>query len=198
MSKHRLEALSDGVFAVVMTLLVLEIKPELEPHASNEAVRHMLGALALPVLTYSFAFFISCTFWVLHHRKFAMLRHTNSLHTALTLGFLFTVTLLPVSVSIYLRAKANGLAGVVYFGNFTLIALILLVGWIYAQRVGLVDAARPAKESADLTRKMTTMTLVGLITIATLYFERPYLALLVLPVLLYFRLQRRKQSLATT
>ena len=32
-SKHRLEALCDGVFAVVMTLLVLEIKPELEPHA---------------------------------------------------------------------------------------------------------------------------------------------------------------------
>jgi len=191
-SKHRIEALSDGVFAVVMTLLVLEIKPEMEPHAGDEAVRHMLAGLGLPVLTFAFAFLISCIFWVLHHRKFAMLRHTNSVHTGLSLFFLFTVTLLPVSISIYLHAKATGLAQAVYFGNFTLIALPLLLSWLYALRAGLVDPAQPAATTRNLTRRMASLTLVGLIATVSSYFHLQYLFLLILPVILYLRLAARK------
>ena len=142
-SKHRIEALSDGVFAVVMTLLVLEIKPELGPNSDDEAVRHLLRNLAIPVLTFAIAFLISCIFWNLHHRKFSLLRSTNPVHTGLTLVFLFTVTLLPVSVSIYLHAKSSNLARAVYFGNFTLIALPLLLSWLYALRSGLVDPTQP-------------------------------------------------------
>ena len=63
LSKHRLEALSDGVFAVVMTLLVLELKPDLPAHADNEAVAHALRELALPLVGYAFAFVISGIFW---------------------------------------------------------------------------------------------------------------------------------------
>src|SRR5476651_2157334 len=53
-SKHRLEMLSDGMFAVVMTLLVLEIKPELPLHSDNAAVVHALSLLARPLLSYGF------------------------------------------------------------------------------------------------------------------------------------------------
>ena len=190
MSKHRLEALSDGVFAVVMTLLVLEIKPEIEPHATNEAMRHMLQGLVLPLLTYTLAFFLAGVFWNLHHRKFALLRHTNTLHTGLTLAFLFTVTLLPVSVSIYLKAKMNSLALVIYFGNFTLIALPLLASWLYAQRSGLVDPARPAAAQASLTGRIVAMTAIGIVATLASYFEKPLLFLLA-AVILVIRLKQR-------
>ena len=189
-SKHRLEALSDGVFAVVMTLLVLEIKPELEPFAGDEAVAHTLRALALPLLAYAFTFLISCIFWNLHHRKFTLLRHTNTRHTALTLVFLFAVTLLPVSISIYIRAKSSALAHVVYFGNFTLIAFSLLLSWLYARRAGLADPAFPGSLTRNLSVRMFTLTLVGVIAMLASYFDRPYLFMLVLPVILYLR--RRK------
>lgn len=195
LSKHRLEALSDGVFAVVMTLLVLEIKPDMEPHGGDEAVRHLLANLALPVLTFAMAFIISCIFWNLHHRKFALLRHTNPVHTSLSLAFLFTVTLLPVSVSIYLHAKSSGLAQAVYFANFTLIAFPLLLSWLYARRAGLVDATQPAAVVGDLTRRMAAMTAIGLIATAAAYFYFQYLFLLFLPVILYLR--RKRPSPAT-
>ena len=192
MSKHRLEALSDGVFAVVMTLLVLEIKPELEPHASNEAVRHMLRGLALPVLTYLFAFFLAAIFWNLHHRKFALLRHTNPLHTALTLAFLCSVTLVPVSVSIYLKSKATSLALAVYFGNFSLITLPLLASWLYAQRVGLTDTSRPAAEFKHLTQRMVSMTALFFFAMAVAVFEWPLILILfAMPIVFYYRLKER-------
>ncbi len=55
LSKHRLEALCDCVFAVVLTLLVLELKPELPPHADDEAVAHDLRVLAMPMFGSIFA-----------------------------------------------------------------------------------------------------------------------------------------------
>jgi len=196
LSKHRIEALSDGVFAVVMTLLVLEIKPDLEPHADDEAVRHMLASLARPFLAFAFAFLLSCIFWNLHHRKFALLRHTNTVHTSLSLAFLFTVTLLPVSVSIFLHAMSNHLAQTVYYGNFTLIALPLLLSWLYAQRAGLVDPGQPAAVTSQVTRRMVILTAFGVIATASYFFAIPYLLLLALPVIFYLR--HKKNISATT
>jgi len=187
LSKHRIEALSDGVFAVVMTLLVLEIKPDLEPHAGDEAVRHMLANLARPFLAFTFAFLLSCIFWNLHHRKFAMLRHTNPVHTGLTLAFLFTVTLLPVSVSIFLHAMSSYLAQTVYYGNFTLIALPLLLSWLYAQRAGLVDPGQSAADTSKVTRRMVAITTLGVIATTSYFFGIPYLLFLALPVIFYLR-----------
>lgn len=193
-SKHRIEALLDGVFAVVMTLLVLEIKPELEPHPDNAAVVHTLQSLSQPVFTYAFAFLITCVFWLLHHRKFQLLRHTNALHTALTLVFLFFITLLPLSVSLYLHARTSGLAQAVYFGNFTAIAFMLLASWIYAARAGLTDPeAKPAARKT-LTTRMVSLALLGTISTAASYTQWPYLVILFVPVVLYLRFHRRRPA----
>ena len=191
LSKHRVEALSDGVFAVVMTLLVLEIKPEMEPGAGNEAVLHLLKALAVPVITFAIAFLISGVFWSLHHLKFALLRHTNPLHTALTLLFLFMVTLLPISISVYLHAKSSSLARAVYFGNFTLIALTLLLSWLYALRAGLVDEAQPAATTNKLTLRISAMTAIGTIATVSYFLEVPYFFFLAIPVVFYIRFKNK-------
>src|SRR4051795_5823288 len=67
-SKHRMEALSDGVFAIVMTLLVLELKiPDL---ARNVATRDLGRALAHegPVFfSFVVTFMFASLFWYLHH-----------------------------------------------------------------------------------------------------------------------------------
>ena len=190
-SKHRVEALVDAVFAVVMTLLVLEIKPELEPHANDEAVRHTLRALALPLTAYAFAFLISCVFWNLHHRKFHLLRHTNTRHTALTLVFLFAVTLLPISISLFLHAKDSGLAKTVYFGNFTIIALTLLISWLYARQAGLAETDTKTAAAVNLTTRMYALVTLGVISMVASYFNWPYLLLLVVPVFIYVRRLRK-------
>lgn len=196
LSKHRIEALSDGVFAVAMTLLVLDIKPAMEPNAGDLAVEHMILGLGLPVLTFAFTFLLTCIFWILHHREFALLRHTNSVHITLSLIVLFTVTLLPVSVSIYLHASTNYLAQTLYIGNFTLIALPLLVSWLYARRAGLVDASRPALLVQRLTRRLLAMTLMGVIATLAFWLGKLWLIFFSVPVVIYLRYREGRAAAA--
>ena len=190
MSKHRLEMLSDGVFAVVMTLLVLELKPELPVHGNDEVVAHALRELVRPLLSYVFAFVLSGIFWSLHHRKFALVRHTDGPHTAFTLAFLFAITLLPLSVSIYLKALSSNHAQTVYFGNFAFIALALLTSWLYAKHAGLADLATSPQIAATLTRRMTALCVLGLIACASSWFGQTWLLISGLPVILWLRYRR--------
>ena len=192
LSKHRLEALSDGVFAVVLTLLVLEIKPELPPHADNAAVAEALRHLARPLLSYGFAFLLIAIFWSLHHRKFLLLRLTDTPHTALTFLFLFGVSLLPFSLSIFLASMNSTIAEALYFANFTLIAAALLGGWIYAQRAGLRDPALPVRPGRVLTQRMLLMTLAGAIGTTASYFNQHWLFLLLLVLMIWGRIQRNR------
>jgi len=189
-SKHRLEALSDGVFAVVMTLLVLELKPDLPPRSDHAAVALALHELARPLAGYAFAFAITGVFWTLHHRKFSLLRQTDGPHTVLTLTFLFAVTLLPLSVSIYLKTKTVGLAQAVFFGNSAFIALTLLASWLYAKRRGLADSATVPDVAAQLTRGMAAMGAAGLISCVAALVGQQWLFLLIVPVMLWARRRR--------
>ena len=74
-SKPRVEALSDGIFAIILTLLVLEIKvPHLaDPSSANE----LLTALALlspKIASWVISFFTVCVIWVNHHRLFKLFK----------------------------------------------------------------------------------------------------------------------------
>jgi uncharacterized membrane protein len=67
-SKNRLEALSDGVFAIVMTLLVLELLSPTVAEATTAAeLNHALFQLWPKVLSYVISFAVLGAFWVGHH-----------------------------------------------------------------------------------------------------------------------------------
>ncbi|MBS1598371.1 MAG: DUF1211 domain-containing protein [Bacteroidetes bacterium] len=74
-SKTRVETFSDGVFAIIVTLLVLEIKvPEIENHLSKkELIRALIGLLP-KVLSWIVSFLIVCVIWVNHHRIFEQIK----------------------------------------------------------------------------------------------------------------------------
>ena len=170
--KGRLEALSDGVFAVVLTLLVLDLKLDHLPrHASDAEVWAALREIARPLFGYAFSFIIVAIFWVLQDRKFAFLTHTNIRHAAWTFAFLFGVTLMPFSVSIYLRAMNSGAANLIYFGNFTFIAAMLVGAWFDARRTGLVNAATDPIAIHQFTIKLVGMTLANAAGAAVAYFQ---------------------------
>jgi len=74
-SRGRVETFSDGVFAIIVTLLVLEIRvPAIgNPESTNELARS-LAALLPKVLSWVTSFFTVCVIWVNHHRLFRMFR----------------------------------------------------------------------------------------------------------------------------
>lgn len=91
---HRLTALTDGVFAIALTLAALEI------HFPDQAdsVGEMLNAAQGRLLGYFISFYVIASFWVSHRDLFARLRHLDRPLTALILGHLCLVALIPAAV----------------------------------------------------------------------------------------------------
>src|SRR2546425_782379 len=71
MSTQRIEAFSDGVFAIIVTLLVLDLKvPDLPQQITNQETLQALFNLAPQFISFVLSFFILCIFWVNHHQFF--------------------------------------------------------------------------------------------------------------------------------
>lgn len=74
-SKPRVETFSDGVFAIIITLLVLEIKvPVIANHSSKQELLEALILLLPKVMSWIVSFLIVCVIWVNHHRIFEQLQ----------------------------------------------------------------------------------------------------------------------------
>ena len=77
-AKNRVEAFSDGVFAIIVTLLVLEIKvPHIEVHDSGNDLLQALTGLFPKFISWIISFFTVCVIWVNHHRLFKMFNIFN-------------------------------------------------------------------------------------------------------------------------
>ncbi len=93
MNKYRLEALSDGVFAVAITLLVLDIR--LPPGVAYENLGGALLQLAPKILSYLLSFIVVGIYWSFHHAALARLRRIDGTVVFLNLMLLLLVTFMP-------------------------------------------------------------------------------------------------------
>ncbi|MEI6750827.1 MAG: TMEM175 family protein [Bacteroidota bacterium] len=93
-SKTRVEAFSDGIFAIIVTLLVLEIKvPHIEDHASARALTDSLLKLFPKFISWIISFFTVAVIWVNHHKIIQAIQATGPWHILVELPS-FTLDLL--------------------------------------------------------------------------------------------------------
>jgi uncharacterized membrane protein len=138
-SLERLAALSDGIFAVVMTLLVLDLHvPVREGLHSEAALGHELARLAPQTLTYVLSFLTLGIFWVGQQTQLNQLGRSNRDLTWIHLGFLLGVSLMPFSTGLLAEFITFRLALVVYWLNLLLLGALLFVSRRYAVRAGLL------------------------------------------------------------
>jgi uncharacterized membrane protein len=134
LSKSRIEALSDGVVAIAITLLVLELKvPEVMQHHSDREMLEALLELKMEFLTYFVTFLIAGAFWYLHHLTFHFIKHVDGLLVWINLMFLMFVALLPFSAGLMEHLYVHPVSQFFYFGNLLAIAVLLNVHWQYAK-----------------------------------------------------------------
>ncbi len=144
--KSRIEALSDGVFSIAMTLLVLKLEvPEVMHHSSNEQMLMQMLALAPQFVTFVVTFLIAGGFWFLHHLTFHFIRHVNAFLIWVNLILLMFVSLLPFSAGLMSHLFVHPVSQLFYFGNQLAIALLLVMHWQYAKRRGLLTGGEPGK-----------------------------------------------------
>ena len=131
--KNRIEALSDGIFAIVMTLLILEFHvPTLPSNAPNVEVTPTLIALWPKFVSYIVTFVSLGFFWVGHHIMYHAIRRADRTLLWLNIFFFMFVSLLPFSTSV-LNAFSEAFVAPLFFGaNLAIIGWILFFQWHYA------------------------------------------------------------------
>jgi TMEM175 potassium channel family protein len=152
LNKQRLEAFSDGVFAIVITLLILDIRiPVVEPAQLGAALVDLLPQL----LTYILSFFIVGLYWHLHHQVAAEIKQIDGAFIWLNLVWLLFVSVLPFPTALLGRYPLQPIPLTIYGINLILVNVTGFVILVYFQR-------RP-------TLRFTPMSAAELRAIAPIY-----------------------------
>jgi uncharacterized membrane protein len=152
MSKFRIEALSDAVFAIVMTLLVIEIKvPELHSKFSEGSLLHELEKLSPLFFAYFLSSAIIATFWFSHNFMYSLLAK-NLNRTVINLNFVFLafLSLIPFATHLLGAYPESQVAVFVYAANVAIMGLI--TWWIRSYIFNEPTIENPHFHEINLTR----------------------------------------------
>lgn len=156
-SLERLAALSDGVFAIAMTLLVLDLRvPASETIHSEHDLWRALVDLSPRFITYFMSFLTLGIFWVAQQTQLNHFARGNRTLAWIHLGFLLAVTLMPFSTGLLSEFITFRIALVVYWLNILLLGVMLFASWRYAWRTRLVKDDTTAAMSAATERRIVT------------------------------------------
>jgi TMEM175 potassium channel family protein len=155
----RIGAFTDGVMAVAITLLVLNIEVPTLKHGQSlgDALVDLLPSLGAYVL----AFALVGRFWVIHHNLFEKLRDFDSRLMFLNLAFLALIVLIPFSAELYDTYTSEALAAAVLGANLGLAALAHWAMTVHVVRSGFVDEERRAETAPSIGLGITTVFLAS-------------------------------------
>jgi uncharacterized membrane protein len=138
-SLERIGALSDGLFAIAMTLIVLEIHvPPTEGIATDGQLGEALTVLGPRFLTYLLSFMTLGIFWNGQATQLSYLARGNRHLSWLSLLFLAIVALFPFTTSLLAEFFTFRLALGLYWLNIFVTGVAILAVWVYAERAGLI------------------------------------------------------------
>lgn len=154
-SLERLAALSDGIFAVAMTLLVLDLHAPATEAIHNETDLWRALVTLLPTLImYLMSFLTLGIFWNGQQVQLNHLARGNRHLTWIHLAFLAAVCMMPFSTSLLARFIAYRIALLVYWFNILILGLALYVSWRYARAAGLLGETTTVEISCAIERRI--------------------------------------------
>lgn len=209
-SKARLETLLDGVFAIAMTLMVLEIKlPELKDRRSVEEFAAAMAHNVPGLLAFLISMGMLGVFWYRHHRQYHLIARITPGLLAINLGFLTMVAFFPFAAGVMGKYPVNLGTYFIYLPSVFLLTLMVALQWRHARRHGLLspDLAPEAGRLIDLENRMGLL-MTGLLVVlylGTITLIRHYhldistlgfAGLTAIPLALWTRRWKRRHGLA--
>src|SRR5271170_4695915 len=154
-SVERLAALSDGIFAFAMTLLMLDLRvPAMEAVHSERDLWHGLTALSPRLIMYMMSFLTLGIFWLGQQTQLNHLERSNIRLSWIHIAFLFFVTITPFSTALLAEFTVYRLALLAYWLNILFLGSALYVSWGCATRSGLVKDNIPSEVPAAICRRI--------------------------------------------
>jgi len=175
----RIEAISDGVFAVAMTLLVLDIHvPLREVIHSEHDLAVAFCSLTPKLLTYFTSFMTLGIFWNGQSLQFNHIKHSDRDLTWIALFFLMVVSLVPFTTAFLSEHFSYRFSIGLYWLNIFLLGLVVYIQWAYAWKKNYLDKNDPAAIAADKAlRKRIIVAQTLYATGALLCFINNYLSI---------------------
>ena len=127
----RMILFSDAVFAIAITLLVLEIKI---PHVGDEPDSRLLQILVSMIpkfVGFFISFFVVGQYWIVHHKLFGFVDDYNGTLLWLNLFFLLSIVLMPFSTALYSENIKSNLSFIIYSLNIFTSGVMAFIVWRY-------------------------------------------------------------------
>ncbi|WIG59891.1 MAG: hypothetical protein OJF49_002639 [Ktedonobacterales bacterium] len=210
----RVEAFSDGVFAIAVTLLVLTLRVPLQSDLGQSG--DLLAALLRQwpaFLAYLISFAFILIMWINHHNMFKVIVRTDHAFLFINGLLLFFITFIPfptalladyiaprdphISAALYSRNQI--VAMVIYSGAYFLTAIAFNALWLYAAAGNrLLDTHLPSDFAASITRRYRFGPLLYLACVALAFISVPVSFVLNAILALFFALPHRIKSAPST
>ena len=154
-SVERIAALSDGLFAIAMTIIVLELHtPAAELIRSESDLLHGLIEVSPKILMFLMSFLTLGIFWVGQQTQLNHLARADRNLAWLHLAFLFFVSMVAFTTKLLGEFMGFRLALVIYWLNILMLGVALWLGWRYAVAAGLLKEDTPPQLLAAVERRI--------------------------------------------
>jgi uncharacterized membrane protein len=189
-SKNRLEAMVDGIFAIAMTLLVLGINP---PKPAVSQAQSLLPSLVFGLIPQFFifiaAFLIIASFWLSHHRQFHFVRTVDPRLLWINIILLISIVFIPFSTDVAGDYPEVQIAVLLFHINIIIVGLIFVYQVYYISKSGHLCDADADKNFLQLHLLRSLLIPAVAFIAAIVSFTIPsgsLLVYLVIPIVRYF------------
>ncbi len=173
-SMERLVFFSDAVFAIALTLLVIDIKVPLDDEGGSADV--VLAAIP-SIYAYALSFYVIAVNWMGHHRKYAHIERFDSRLIGLNFLLLFMVAFVPFPTSLIAEYGGEVTSVVLYAAVVASLSLLQLAAWAYAHHAGHLAADVDPQLYRYMARNLLAVPLVFGLSILIAIFWDPWIAM---------------------
>lgn len=167
MTKNRMEALSDGIFAIALTILVLEIHL---PHDASVSIERVIFDAVPKVLSFGLSFIVIGMYWVAHHQLTAPLKHVNRSALWLNLVNLLFICFIPYPTALLGDYPGNPWAIGLYCVNLILVNTSGTAFWLQTNAMTENQGNVPPKVITRVALIHMAPVVIYLIAAVTAFF----------------------------
>ncbi len=193
----RVEAFSDGVFAVAITLLILNIQlPSAQTFKNDQAMWSFFGDQWPMLIAFVTSFATIGVMWLNHHKLFKHIRYVDNTLILLNLLLLLTIVFIPYPTALlaqqYIHYPSQHAAAIIYSGTNILMAVGFNMLWRYASHKNHLLSKNADKEEVEaITRQYRFGPLLYIIIFALAWFSTLASIALILFLAIFFALPFR-------
>lgn len=172
MNTKRIETLLDGVFAIALTLLVLNIDvPSITGSVTDQMLLEYMIILINQLWIYAFSFVLLSSFWRINHHQFFLIKVADSNLIWITVVWLLFIALIPFSTNFVSHYGDHVLPMLFFNLNMFIIGIFYILIWTYASKMDYLHENVDRKKIEEVNRMNYVLPIVALIAICLTFIK---------------------------